>query len=123
MINLRIPQTTALILLTERMKYELEFRKRNGTMPENADLFRLSYKELLELAEIAAFDMVAFLPLELLIKENNIVDIITKAIKSLSQVFGKEEFNSYDKKRCERLINPLLDYLRNMVANNAHVNN
>ncbi len=123
MINLRIPQTTALILLTERMKYELEFRKRNGMVNENADLFKLSYKELMELAEIAAFDMVSFLPLELLIKENNIVDIITKAIKSLSQVFGKEEFNSYDKKRCERLINPLLEYLREQVRNNAHVNN
>jgi len=108
MINLKIPLGTAMALLTERMQYELKFRQKTGLVPDKINLSDLNYEELLTIVETAAFDLVSFLPYELLIQNNNLIDIITKSINSLAQVFSKKEFSTYSQERCKRLLGRLM---------------
>ncbi|GBD89645.1 hypothetical protein BMS3Abin04_00353 [bacterium BMS3Abin04] len=112
MINLKIPLGTALALLTERMRYELKFRQKAGLAPDKINLSDLNYEELLTIVETAAFDLVSFLPYELLTQNNNLIDIITKSINSLAQLFSKNEFGSYSRERCKRLFGRLMKVYR-----------
>lgn len=123
MINLKIPLGTALVLLTERMKYELKFRQKAGLSPDKINLSDLNYEELLTIAETAAFDLVSFLPYDLLTQNNNLVDIITKSINSLAQVFSKNEFRSYNQERCKRLLGRLMKVYREEEKSKAFLYN
>lgn len=107
MIEIKIPTSAAVILLTERMRYELDMRDRAGKINSGSDLKDLEFDELLHIAETSAFDMVFLLPAEILSEQNNLADIIWKAIQSLTKVFGKEEFNSYNKSDAIKLLKPI----------------
>ncbi len=107
MIEIKISTSTAVALLTERMNFELELREKAGSVPSGLDIKDLGYQELLELAEVAAFDLVFLLPAEVLMDNNNLADIICIAIQSLSTVFSKEEFKTYSKNSAQQLLAPI----------------
>ncbi len=108
-INFNIPLNTAVALLNERMRWEFKFRKKANYFDDKSDLSELSYEELLPIVEAAAFDLVAFLPYDILIQQNDLIEIFTNAIRSLSKIYGIEEFNKYSKKRCEKLFERLVE--------------
>lgn len=107
MIEIKIPTSAAVILLTERMRYELKMRKQIGDHPTEADLNELDYDELMNIAETAAFDLVSLLPADILIEQNNLADIIYKSIQTLSKVYGYVEFKNYTLTDAKRLLSPL----------------
>ena len=107
MIEIKIPTSAAVILLTERMRYELKMRKQIGDHPNEADLNELDFEELISIAETAAFDLVSLLPADILIEQNNLADIIYKSIQMLSKVYGYVEFKNYTSGDAKRLIGPL----------------
>ncbi|MGD8779572.1 MAG: hypothetical protein PVH88_11500 [Ignavibacteria bacterium] len=106
MIEIKISTNAAIILLTERMRYELKLRKRAGMLPSHSELETLGQKELLSIAETAASDLIFLLPAEILAEKNNLGDIIYRSIKSLSKVYNREEFNLYTRDRAYNLMKP-----------------
>jgi hypothetical protein len=104
MIELKITNSAALLLLNERMKIEFENRKLGSPIPAYLTLDMLSYKDLLEISECAAFDLICLLPADIFDDDNNLHKIITKAMRSLSGIYNKEEFNIYPESRAEKLV-------------------
>lgn len=104
MIELKITNSAALLLLSERMKIEFENRKAGNAIPEYITIEILPYKDLVNIAECAAFDLICLLPADIFDDENNLHKIITKAMRSLSGVFNKEEFNIYPESRAQKLV-------------------
>ena len=112
MIELKITNSAALLLLSERMKIEFENRKLNNKIPDSISLDTLDYKELLNISECAAFDLICLLPADIFEDENNLHQIITKAISSLSGIYNKEEFNVYPESRAEKLVSLIYSFLQ-----------
>lgn len=112
MIEIKIPTSAAIMLLTERMQYEFESRQKSGFYGDGLDLFDLNYREIMEIAEIAAFDLVFLLPAEIFSEKNNLADIISKSIRSLSKHYDYLEFEDYSKQRAEALIKPITRIMR-----------
>jgi len=107
MIEIKIPTSAAIMLLTERMQYEFDARQKSGFYGDGLDLYDLNYRELMEIAEIAAFDLVFLLPAEIFAEKNNLGDIICKSVKALSKYYGYPEFENYTIKEAEKLIKPI----------------
>ena len=112
MIELKITNSAALLLLSERMKIEFDNRKSYNSIPDFVDLDTLPYKELLNISECAAFDLICLLPADIFEDENNLHKIITKAVRSLSGIFNKEEFNIYPESRAEKLVGLIYSSLK-----------
>ncbi|MFH0736806.1 MAG: hypothetical protein V1773_18395 [bacterium] len=123
MIELKIPNNTAVMLITERMKLEFEQRVKFKMYPYGTTIFSLSYDELIELAEISALDLVFLLPAGIHYENNNLGSILFKAICSLSKVFQYEEFNAYSMVRVNRIYKPIQDLFKNSEKNNSFLNN
>lgn len=107
MIEIRIPTSAAILLLKEKMNLEFESWKKNESLPSYVNLEDLGYRDLIQITEAAAFDLIFSLPAEIYVDESNIAHIIYKSIRSLASVYGKEEFNLYSEKKAEKLVNPI----------------
>lgn len=107
MIELKITNSAALLLLTERMKIELDMYKRNNVISQDVSFESMSYSDLIKFIESAAFDLVCLLPAEVLADQNNLDEILSKAIRSLSSIYHKEELNSYSLSQAKNLIKPI----------------
>ncbi|MCO6473525.1 MAG: hypothetical protein PHW27_06975 [Melioribacteraceae bacterium] len=107
MIEIKIPASAAVILLKQRMNQELSMREKAGKISSGIGLNNLSQAELLQIAETSAFDIVFLLPADVWSEENNVADIIYKAIHSLASVFNREEFKLYKRDQAEKLIKPI----------------
>lgn len=107
MIEIKIPTSAAVILLKQRMNQELSMREKAGKIDSGMSLRNLSQAELFQIAETSAFDIVFLLPADVWSEENNVADIIYKAIHSLATVFNREEFKLYKRDQAENLIKPI----------------
>ena len=107
MIEIKIPTSAAVLLLKEKMIIELEALQKANLVPPNFELHDLSYKELINLVETAAFDLIFSLPAEIYVDESNIAEIIYKSIKSFASTYGTEEFNSYSLQEAKKLVVPI----------------
>lgn len=123
MIEIRISIETAVILLKERIESEFEKRIRNGEIAKGLNLNNLSYTQLLNVVETSTFDLVCLLPAELLTDQTNLTEIITKTIRSLAEVYNKDEFAIYSKRKAESLINPIIYMLRHSQKSKDFLNN
>ncbi|PJA96289.1 MAG: hypothetical protein CO129_07360 [Ignavibacteriales bacterium CG_4_9_14_3_um_filter_34_10] len=123
MIELKIANSTALFILTERMKVELESRKRKNIFSEETTFENMSYDQLIKLIEYSLFDIVCMLPAEVLTDKNNLPQIITKAVNSLSGIFHKEELSSYSIIQAHNLIRPLEQLYSKYLENNLYLLN
>jgi len=123
MIELKIANSTALFILTERMKVELESRKRKNIFSEETTFENMSYDQLIKLIEYSLFDIVCMLPAEVLTDKNNLPQIITKAVNSLSGIFHKEELSSYSITQAHNLIRPLEQLYSKYLENNLYLLN
>lgn len=106
MIELKLPNNAAVAILRKRMSEEFQHRQKLGTVPEGFDLDDLPSDDLLSIAETSAVDLIFLLPFEIHLMDNNLPSIITEAIRSLSKVYNKLEFNMYDTERATRLLSP-----------------
>ncbi len=107
MIELKIPTSAAVVLLKERMEYELKMRKKGGKYFGDYSLEDLDFDELLSIAECAAFDIIYTLPFEILSEDNNLIEIIYKAFVSLEAVFDRKEFGEYSLEQAILLLRPI----------------
>ena len=107
MIEIRISNTAAVQLLVDRIENEFKSRIKTGIYNPDLSLDALPFDELFDLAEIAAFDLVSILPFDVLLKETNIHEIITKAMQSLAVIYQKTDFTYYTDKMAEALISKL----------------
>jgi hypothetical protein len=123
MVEIKIPTAAAVVLLTQRMHYELGLRVETGQIRAGNTLKNLGYQELLEIAEVSAFDIVSLLPADILAESNNLTTIVTKAMKSLSTIFEKEEFKRYSESRAEKLLLPLIDLFTDIDDKNSFIVN
>lgn len=123
MIEIKIPTSAASLLLTERMQHEFNMRQNAGYYGEGLDLYDLNYRELFEIAEIAAFDLVFLLPAEIFSEKNNLAEIITKSIRSLGKSFDCYEFEFYGKQQAKWLIKPIADVFSNANENKTFLTN
>jgi len=112
MIELKIPISTAVMLITERMKLEFSLRKKAKLYPPECSFYNLSYKQLLNLVEVSVIDLVFLLPAEIHFQNNNLYDILFKAIRQLSNIFSYDEFSSYPYERAQQLIKPIRELFR-----------
>jgi hypothetical protein len=104
MIELKITNSAALLLLTERMKIEFNKRKSANNTEDWRELNNLDFEEILEIAEAAAIDLICMLPADILLERNNLDEIIARAIRSLSGIYNKEEFNIYTIEKSRKLV-------------------
>jgi hypothetical protein len=104
MIELKITNSAALLLLTERMKIEFNKRKSANDYEDWRELNNLEFDEILEIAEAAAIDLICMLPADILLERNNLDEIISRAIRSLSGIYNKEEFNIYSIDKARKLV-------------------
>ena len=123
MIEIRISIETAVVLLKERVDYEFDRRIKIGEIPKGLSLVNLNFKELLNVVESSTFDLICLLPVELLLDQTNLSDIITKTIHSLAEVYNKEEFKIYSKRRAESLTNPIIGLLKQSQKTKDFMNN
>lgn len=110
MIEIKISESAAQMLLNERMAYELSLRKKASILPEQIHLSELGYENLLEIAEVAIADLVMTIPPEILTSKNNLNVIVTNTMKGLHRIYNIEEFKQYSLKRASRLLNRLNKY-------------
>lgn len=111
MIEIKIPTSAAVLLLTERMREELEMRENCGMIEAGIGLGNLPFNEIFDITESAVVDIVSLLPLQVLMEDNNLSEIITKAVRQLSKIYNKEQFLLYEKEDAERLMAPILDLI------------
>jgi len=104
MIEIRISNTAAVQLLVDRIENEFKSRIKTGIYNPDLTLDELPFNELFDLAEIAAFDLVSILPFDVLLKETNISEIITKAMQSLAVIYQKTDFTFYTTEMAETLV-------------------
>lgn len=110
MIEIKISDSAAQMLLNERMAYELSLRKKASILPEQIHLSELGYENLLEIAEVAIADLVMTIPPEILTSKNNLNVIVTNTMNGLHRIYNFEEFKEYSLKRANRLLNRLNKY-------------
>ena len=123
MVEIKIPTAAAVVLLTQRMQYELGLRQETGQIEAGYSLKDLNTEELLEIAEASAFDIISLLPADILAESNNLTKIVSKAIKSLSTVFEKKKFKLYGENDAERLLKPLKDLFATIDDKNSYIVN
>jgi hypothetical protein len=123
MIEIKIPTSAAVIMLTERMRYELQLRIKAGCFEPGYEIENLSSSDLLSIAETSAFDLVFLLPVDILIEESNLPEIITEAFHALSKIFGREEFTIYTKERAEILLNKVKNTFNQIEPNQNYFPN
>jgi hypothetical protein len=104
MIELKITNSAAILLLIERMKQELSKRVAYKQFDEWVELENLGYDDLLDVAQSSALDLICMLPADILLERNNLDEIIMRAIRSLSGLFNKEEFNIYSLEQSRNLV-------------------
>src|SRR4030043_479050 len=107
MIQIKISIDAAVSLLLERMNYEFTIRQKNNLVPKVNRLEDLRFTDLRSIAETSALDLVFLLPVEVLIQDSNLTEILHKSFISLGKFLNKEEFNIYPKKRIEFLLKPV----------------
>lgn len=105
MIELKISTDAAVLLLTDRMRYEIGMRVKANLLTPDKALMELDYSELIKIAETSAFDLIIMLPADLLTRKTNLIEIVTDSIRSLASIFHKEEFNNYTFERASNLVN------------------
>ncbi len=123
MIEIKIPTSAAVIMLTERMRYELQLRKKTKCFDQSCDIENLSYADLISIAETSAFDLVFLLPVDILVEESNLPEIITEAFHALSKIFGREEFQLYTKERATKLLKKVTDTFNQLDTNQNYFPN
>ena len=104
MIEIKISADAAVNLLVERMNYEYKLRVRHNLINDLGKLENLNYKDLLNIAETAAFDLVFLLPVEAHVQESNLKDILIKSFRSLAKIYKCPEFNSYSSYNVQKLL-------------------
>ncbi|MFC2139765.1 hypothetical protein ACFLR4_03835 [Bacteroidota bacterium] len=107
MIEIKISDDAAINLLVERMNYEYKLRVKHNLIHDSGKLENLDYKDLLNIAETAAFDLVFLLPVEAHVQESNLKDILVKSFRSLAKIYKCHEFNSYSSKNVKTLLKPI----------------
>lgn len=107
MIEIKIPTSAAVLLLKEKMIFELEALQKANLVPSNYELHDLTHKQLINLVETAAFDLIFSLPAEIYVDESNIAEIIYKSIRSFTSVYDIDEFNSYTLEEAKKLVVPI----------------
>lgn len=122
MIEIKISTSAAVHLITERMRFEFGMRKRIGKTEPGFDLENMDFKSLLGIAEIAAFDLILLLPADILAENNNLDDIICRSMRSLADVYNKEEFKTYTKQKAKKLIRRI-SYLFEIAGEKGFLNN
>lgn len=123
MIEIKITIDNALLLLMERMKFELRIRQKSGMIKHGLRLEDLSYNEVLKLIESSIFDTVFLLPVEIVTSQTNLVSIITSTVKALSKVLHKEEFQLFSDRQTVNLIEPIRKFLSNNTKSNSYLKN
>ena len=113
MIELKISTDAAVLLLTDRMRYEIGMRVKANIISPDKALMELDYCELIKIAETAAFDLVIMLPADLLTRKTNLIEIVTTSVRSLASIFHKEEFNNYTFERAANLV----ELVKNIIEN------
>ena len=109
MIEIKISTSAAVLLITERMRFEFGLRKKVGKIEIGFEIENLSYKSLLSIAETAAFDLVLLLPADILTDNNNLDDIICRSMRTLADIYNKAEFKYYTKEKARKLLKPIKD--------------
>ena len=117
MIEIKITVDAALGLLLERMKFELRIRQKSGIIPTEYKLENLSYKELMSIVEVAVFDTVFLLPVEIINTENNLAQIVGSAVRALSRVLHREEFLLYSTNQANKIITRIKSLLEDNLGN------
>lgn len=107
MIEIKITTDAAVSLLVERMNYEFKLRVKYNLINDPGKLENLDYKDLLNIAETAAFDLVFLLPVEAHVQESNLKDILVKSFRSLAKIYKCHQFNSYSPKNVKTLLKPI----------------
>ena len=107
MIEIKITTDAAVSLLVERMNYEFKLRVKYNLINDPGKLENLDYKDLLNIAETAAFDLVFLLPVEAHVQESNLKDILVKSFRSLAKIYKCHQFNFYSPKNVIKLLKPI----------------
>lgn len=104
MIELKISNDAAVLLLTDRMRYEIGMRVKANILSPDKALMELEYSELIKIAETSAFDLLIMLPADLLTRKTNLIEIVNNSMRSLASIFHKAEFNDYSFGRAAGLV-------------------
>ncbi len=123
MIEIRITIEAIISILMEKMKIELRQRQRCGLIPIGLRLEDLSYNQLIKIVEASIFDTLFMLPIDLVLMESNIAQLISEAVKALSRIFKKEEFSLFNSKKAKKLIKPIIKYLTTHTKDDTFKNN
>lgn len=110
MFELKISTDAAVTLITERMINEYNSRVKFGLLHEDYEIDLLPYSILLDIAETATLDLIFLLPIDVLISENNLSDIIVKTFRRLSEVYNSEEFYTYTPSQAKSLLSKVKKY-------------
>ncbi len=123
MVEIKISVAAAANLLIQRMHSEFDYRKRKGLFAEGFGLENISFKDLTKITETAIFDLIILLPAEIFMKENNLPQIITGAVRSLAKDLNREEFALYDLKKADNIVSSVRRLFVKAEKNKSYLNN
>ena len=109
MIELNIPPKVAVNLLVDRMRFECDHRSIAGLYQLGTQIEHLPFEEVFDIACCAAHDLISLLPLGVFTEKSNLFSVIIQAMKSLSDVFGFDEFRLFSVNNAKSLIAPMRD--------------
>lgn len=118
MIEIKISTSAAVLLITERMRFEFGLRRKIGKVETGFEIENLNYKTLLNIAETAAFDLVLLLPADILTENNNLDDIICRSMRTLADIYNKEEFKYYTKEKARNLMSRITGIFKDISDKN-----
>lgn len=104
MFELKISTDAAVTLITERMINEYNSRVKCGLLHADYELELLPFSVLLDIAETATLDLIFLLPIDVLMSQNNLSDIIVRTFRRLSDVYNSEEFFNYSPSQAKSLL-------------------
>jgi len=110
MFELKISTDAAVTLITERMIAEYDARVKCGLLHADYELELLPFSVLLDIAETATLDLIFLLPLDVLMTQNNLSDIVVKSFRRLADIFSCEEFYTFTPAQAKRLLGKTTKY-------------
>ncbi|MEJ5351172.1 MAG: hypothetical protein WHS65_06240 [Melioribacteraceae bacterium] len=123
MIEIRITIEAIISILIEKMKIELRQRQKCGLIPVGLRLEDLSYSQLIKIVEASIFDTLFMMPIDLVLMDSNISQLITEAVKALSRIFKKEEFAMFNRRQAQKIINRVKKFLSESTKTDGFKNN
>ncbi len=104
MIEINVPTETAVNLLSDQMRQEIESRKKMGKLHPEDSVETVNSSSLREILETSIFDIVVLLPVTLITEKSNLSKIIITAVRNYARQNKRTDLNRFTEKNAKIIL-------------------